>query len=207
MKKLNKKGFTLVELLAVIVIMALLVAVAIPAVTRYLETARKGTYYDNVQAAVGAVRNDITASIVSKSNSIYYIGATSGTQPTFTTGCFSIDKTTDTKGNVTQKITQNKTYNDKTSCLAAATADAPLYWTDGWINNLLEKKLLNSAYGNQYSATSYIQVMKTTTNGVTNYTYNVCFIDLDGYGYCGDEAALTNSESITATAKYTPPKK
>ena len=55
----NKKGFTLIELLAVIVILAILVAVAIPAVTRYLNTARKGTYSTNAQAAISAVRNDV----------------------------------------------------------------------------------------------------------------------------------------------------
>ena len=57
--KNSKKGFTLIELLAVIVILAILVAVAIPAITRYLNTARKGTYATNAQAAISAVRNDI----------------------------------------------------------------------------------------------------------------------------------------------------
>ena len=60
MKKLkNNKGFTLIELLAVIVILAILVAVAIPAVTRYLNTARKGTYASNAQAAISVVRNEV----------------------------------------------------------------------------------------------------------------------------------------------------
>ena len=52
----NKKGFTLIELLAVIVILAILVAVSIPAVTKYLETARKGTYTSNAQAAIRAIK-------------------------------------------------------------------------------------------------------------------------------------------------------
>lgn len=60
--KINKKGFTLIELLAVIVILAILVAVSIPAVTKYLETARKGTYTSNAQAAISAVRNDVISS-------------------------------------------------------------------------------------------------------------------------------------------------
>lgn len=61
MKKLlnNKKGFTLIELLAVIVILAILVMVAIPAVTKYLNSARQGTFVDNAQAAISAVRNDV----------------------------------------------------------------------------------------------------------------------------------------------------
>ena len=59
MKKLNKKGFTLIELLAVIVILAILVTVSVPAVTKYLGTARKGTFVTNAQTAISAVRNDV----------------------------------------------------------------------------------------------------------------------------------------------------
>ena len=61
MKKLNnnKKGFTLIELLAVIVILAILVIVAIPAVTKYLNAARQGTFADNAQSAISAVRTDV----------------------------------------------------------------------------------------------------------------------------------------------------
>lgn len=55
----NKKGFTLIELLAVIVILAILVMVAIPAVTKYLNSARQGTFADNAMSAISAVRNDV----------------------------------------------------------------------------------------------------------------------------------------------------
>lgn len=55
----NQKGFTLIELLAVIVILAILVMLAIPAVTRYLTSARKNTFADNALRAVEAVRNDV----------------------------------------------------------------------------------------------------------------------------------------------------
>ena len=60
MKKLlnNKKGFTLIELLAVIVILAILVMVAIPAVTKYLNAARRGTFADNANTAIGEVRKN-----------------------------------------------------------------------------------------------------------------------------------------------------
>ena len=61
MKKLlnNKKGFTLIELLAVIVILAILVMVAIPAVTKYLNSARQGTFVDNAKSAIGTIRNTV----------------------------------------------------------------------------------------------------------------------------------------------------
>ena len=71
MKKLkNNKGFTLIELLAVIVILAILVAVAVPAVTRYLNTARKGTFASNAQAAISVVRNDVISKSIT-TNSVY----------------------------------------------------------------------------------------------------------------------------------------
>lgn len=41
MKKLNKKGFTLVELLAVIVILGLLMSVAVGAVTMYMDKSKE----------------------------------------------------------------------------------------------------------------------------------------------------------------------
>lgn len=55
----NKKGFTLIELLAVIVILAILVMVAIPAVTKYLTSARTSAYVTNAKEAIQAVRNDV----------------------------------------------------------------------------------------------------------------------------------------------------
>lgn len=75
MKKLNRKGFTLIELLAVIVILAILVAVSVPAVTKYLTTARRGTYADNAQQAVSAVRNDVISQFGASSGVTYKINA------------------------------------------------------------------------------------------------------------------------------------
>lgn len=55
---MNKKGFTLVELLAVIVILGLLATVAILSMSNVLENARKDTYLANARAAIDAARND-----------------------------------------------------------------------------------------------------------------------------------------------------
>ncbi len=51
MKKNNKKGFTLAELLIVVAIIAVLVAVAIPVFTAQLEKSREATDLANVRSA------------------------------------------------------------------------------------------------------------------------------------------------------------
>ena len=56
MKKLNKKGFTLVELLAVIVILGVLMIVAIPAMSRYIENSRKDVFVNNAKRYISAAR-------------------------------------------------------------------------------------------------------------------------------------------------------
>lgn len=50
-KKLNKKGFTLAELLVVVAIIGVLVAVSIPIFTSQLEKAREATDIANLRAA------------------------------------------------------------------------------------------------------------------------------------------------------------
>ena len=53
----NNKGFTLVELLAVIVIMGILMMVAIPSVTRTIENSRKDSFVDIAKSYANAARN------------------------------------------------------------------------------------------------------------------------------------------------------
>lgn len=58
-KKLNKKGFTLAELLIVVAIIAVLVAVSIPIFTTQLEKAREATDLANIRAAYAEAMVDL----------------------------------------------------------------------------------------------------------------------------------------------------
>lgn len=55
MKKTNKKGFTLAELLIVVAIIAVLVAIAIPIFTSQLEKSREAVDAANIRAAYAEV--------------------------------------------------------------------------------------------------------------------------------------------------------
>lgn len=54
--KLNNKGFSLVELIIVIAIMAVLIGVLAPQYLRYVERSRTATDQDNVTAIVSAIQ-------------------------------------------------------------------------------------------------------------------------------------------------------
>ncbi len=53
MKKMNKKGFTLAELLIVVAIIAVLVAIAIPVFTSQLEVSKQAVDKANTRSAYG----------------------------------------------------------------------------------------------------------------------------------------------------------
>ena len=55
MKKSNKKGFTLVELIVVIAIMAILAAVLVPTVTNKINDAKRSAAESDIQSAAKAI--------------------------------------------------------------------------------------------------------------------------------------------------------
>ena len=73
---MNKKAFTLIELLAVIIILALLMAIAIPMVSKYIEQSRKKTHINTAAAFVDGLTKEIASNnvpLMADSDSIYYI--------------------------------------------------------------------------------------------------------------------------------------
>ena len=55
MKKMNKKGFTLIEMLAVIAIIAVLVAIVVPAVGNSTEKAKEAADAANIRSKIAEV--------------------------------------------------------------------------------------------------------------------------------------------------------
>lgn len=67
----SKKGFTLVELLAVIVILGLLMAIAIPNVTKYINQSRKKTLATSIQSYISALITEVNDGVYRFSESGY----------------------------------------------------------------------------------------------------------------------------------------
>lgn len=60
MKKMNNKGFSLIELIIVIAIMAVLVAIIAPNLTKYLGSSKKQTDIKNLDEVEAQVKNCIS---------------------------------------------------------------------------------------------------------------------------------------------------
>lgn len=63
MKKINKKGFTLVELLAVVVILGVLLLIAVPSVSKVLNSSKESAARDNAIMVAKAVETCIMSEI------------------------------------------------------------------------------------------------------------------------------------------------
>jgi prepilin-type N-terminal cleavage/methylation domain-containing protein len=72
---MNKKGFTLIEILAVIIIIAIIVLIAVPSVSSSIENSRKSAYIDIINSYTNKVKNEITSRniVLKKDGSTYYI--------------------------------------------------------------------------------------------------------------------------------------
>ena len=60
MEKMNKKGFTLVELLAVIVILALIMAIAVVSMSGIMTSARNSTFKETAVQIINGVQQQLT---------------------------------------------------------------------------------------------------------------------------------------------------
>ncbi len=95
-KKLNKKGFTLAELLVVVAIIGVLVAISIPIFSSQLEKAREATDAANIRAAYAAVSTDVLTDPGKEDtqNNVKYTAGTDGKGGTYTTTVKAVQKQT-----------------------------------------------------------------------------------------------------------------
>ena len=75
-KKINKKGFTLAELLIVVAIIGVLVAVSIPIFTSQLEKARDATSVANMRSAYAEASASLLTEVASDANVTINKGST-----------------------------------------------------------------------------------------------------------------------------------
>ena len=103
MKKLNKKGFTLVELLAVIVVLALIMTLTVPSILSSMNSARQSSFLlyagKMLEAAQGKYQSE---SLLTKPGDCYDLTDLSGNGSTQYSGYVFV--TTDTGGNPTFKL-------------------------------------------------------------------------------------------------------
>ena len=94
-KKMNKKGFTLAELLIVVAIIAILVAISMPVFTGQLEKARAATDNANMRAAKAAAVTRYLSEEYESGTTYYYntdTGKLETTKPTTGYGQQSANK-------------------------------------------------------------------------------------------------------------------
>ena len=72
---MNKKGFTLIELMAVIILLGVVLLIAVPAVSSYIEGSKEGSYVDIARSLANGAKNLATSIRYSMNDSdtTYYI--------------------------------------------------------------------------------------------------------------------------------------
>lgn len=196
MKKLknNKKGFTLVELLAVIVILALIMSIAVVSMGGIMQSAREGTFKDTALSIINGVKQQlsINGQLGNVGNSYYFFqekllekgGATSplGGDISYIPNPESNQALryvgdTSTKVAVT-KIGSMGVYKSSTALSCSASG-------------------INAA-----TKTSYSYVMATYNATNKTFTYSICLTAGNGNPYIdATEAQLLNTSDNTAAIK------
>lgn len=191
MKKINNKGFTLIELLAVITIMGILMLVAIPAVSRTIENARRDTFQDVAKEYINAVRNGMLADNIS---------------------CY--DASLGTLDSTTHKFTPAEGKEPKmASALLSGTYYFPLCSENGAIEGCDAKIAQNtqdlmesggtSPFGGAYLV-GYVKLkIEDDAKGYSKSTYSILLADVGNHGFTTElgEKKIKRSEVALKDAK------
>ncbi len=171
MKRLDKKGFTLVELLAVIVILALIMAIAIYSISGVLTSSRQSVYKETAAGIIRGVKMQLTVANRMESGKYYFdttMLESGGTNPPFggtynfgtgtavegTKGVYKADDQTDScTATTTSYVLIDEATNTSKICLTAGANYRYIYGT--------EAEMLGSG-------TSMIKLDDNTTNNTNN---------------------------------------
>ena len=130
MKKLNKKGFTLMEMLIVIAIIAILIAIAIPTFTSALEKAHQKTDLANARALKSALLSDFMLgddanSVTKGAAGTYYLKEGGQQISSDTTGVIEVtsSKLKNSAGTIVAKGTPISITIDGQGIITASTPD------------------------------------------------------------------------------------
>ena len=148
MKKLNKKGFTLVELLAVIVILAVVILIAVTAVLPRMEKARTNSFKDEAMVLVRAAQE---AFVITSNENANGVGTT----------CFTVATLTNaTTGYV--ELKGDKTYVGK--IVLDSSGNVIKVYLDDTKNKFVIKNADYQADSNLNLASSYTTLSSTLKN-------------------------------------------
>ena len=180
MKKLNRKGFTLVELLAVIVILALIMAIAVVSMSGILSGARKSTFKETAIQIINGVQQQLTLS----NELVPSLFDSTGRSYVFTSKIIEKGGKTSPMGGDIVYATGIGANNDNNT-----KAEYPKMMTIG--SNTAQLKQIGAmevyrtriALGGSCTASSvsYVQVDYDTSTG--NFKYSICLTAGQGYSY------------------------
>ena len=181
--KNNKKGFTLVELLAVIVILALIMSIAIVSMSGIMQSARQSTFKETALQIINGVRNQLTlANETNPGDAAFRTGT--GVDYYFTSAIIEKGGTTAPLGGTIQYISAPGSVGGASDTYSKKIGTMGIY----------RKTTAGSCTA---AGSSFVRVYH---NG-TNFVYSICLTAGSGYKYIdvtnGTEAKLLDNNDTS----------
>ena len=177
----NKKGFTLVELLAVIVILALIMSIAVVSIGGVLNSTRQSTFKETAVSIINGVRQQLTLANELEEGTYYFLGSIleKGGTDSPLGGTIQYISAPDTTG----------TNAGKSNIKSAGSAEYVGMTQIGTMG------IYRAATAGTCSKANMSFVKVTKSNGTSNmFTYSICLTAGDNYYIKdGSETALLNS--------------